>query len=85
VAAAPNLQSVVNDVAETVASSVNTVVQPDAAASVAESFSFPLALMVIVVLFLLAQPRVDRKDPRLLAVAQANDPEIQFEGEDDRG
>jgi hypothetical protein len=52
---------------------VTTVVKPAAAASVADQFSFPLALMVLVVLFLLAQPKVDRRDPRLRALSAAAD------------
>ena len=58
---------------------MNTVVKPAAAASVADEFSFPLALMVLVVLFLLAQPKVDRLDPRLRGVpAAAGGGEIGF-------
>ena len=66
-----------------VADSVSAVVQPAAAASVANTFSFPLALMVIVILFLVVQPRVDRRDPRLRAQSAASDErEIGFEEED---
>jgi hypothetical protein len=50
---------------------VNTVVKPAAAASVADEFSFPLALMVLVVAFLVFQPKVDRGDPRLRAQSAA--------------
>ena len=56
-----------------VVAGVNIVVKPGAAATVANTFSFPLALMVVVVLFLVIQPRVDRRDPRLRALAAASD------------
>jgi hypothetical protein len=66
-----------------VADSVSAVVKPAAAASVANTFSFPLALMVIVILFLVVQPRVDRRDPKLRAQSTASDErEIGFEEED---
>jgi hypothetical protein len=44
---------------------VRTVVKPTVAAAVASTFSFPLLLMVFVFVFLLAQSRVDRRDPKL--------------------
>ena len=69
--------------ASSVAVGVTKVVKPAAAASVATTFSFPLALMAIVALFLIAQPRMDRQDPRLRALTAANDDtEIGFEEED---
>jgi hypothetical protein len=84
---APDLGTVVtdavNEAADDVVAGVNTVVKPQAAATVANSFSFPLALMVIVVLFLIVQPRVDRRDPRLRALSAASDDrEIGFLDED---
>jgi hypothetical protein len=41
------------------------VVRAEAVASVATTFSFPLALALLVVLFLLVQPRLDDRDPKL--------------------
>ena len=46
---------------------VSAVVKPEAAAAVAQTFGFPLALMVAVVLFLIVQGRVDDRDPKLRA------------------
>jgi len=73
----------VNEISDTVAAGVSTVVKPAAAAAVATTFSFPLALMVIVLLFLLVQSRVDRRDPRLKQAGGAG-PEalLGFEDED---
>jgi hypothetical protein len=73
----------VSGAASDVALGVGKVVKPAAAASVATTFSFPLALMALVALFLIAQPRIDRQDPRLRALsAAADDGEIGFEEED---
>jgi hypothetical protein len=67
-----------------VVAGVNTVVKPSVAAEVANTFSFPLALMALVILFLIAQPRVDRRDPRLQALtANADNSPIGFQEEDD--
>ena len=73
----------VNEITDTVAAGVSTVVKPAAAAAVATTFSFPLALMLIVLLFLLVQSRVDRRDPRLKQAGGAG-PEalLGFEDED---
>ena len=57
----------VKNVADTVVTGVHRVVKPAVAASVAGTFSFPLALTAFVLLFVLAQSRVDRMDPRLRA------------------
>ena len=78
-----DLQGVVTNAVAVVTQGVKDVVKPGAAAAVANTFSFPLALMVIVVLFLLVQPKVDRGDPRLRARSAASDEgEIGFEEED---
>ena len=47
---------------------ISTVVGP--AAVVATSFSFPLALMLAVVIFLVVQSRIDSRDPKLRAAPQ---------------
>ena len=46
---------------------LGSTVKPGAAAVVATTFGFPLALMVAVVLFLLGQSRLDGRDPKLRA------------------
>jgi hypothetical protein len=50
-----------------IAAKVGPTVQPAAAAAVATTFGFPLALMLAVVLFLIAQARMDGRDPKLRA------------------
>jgi hypothetical protein len=72
----------VDQVAQTVVRGVKTVVKPTVAASVATTFSFPLALMAFVLLFLLAQSAVDRRDPKLRAKANANESILGFEDEE---
>ena len=52
------------------AAEVSKVVKPAAAAALATSFSFPLILMFIVIGFLVIQPRLDSRDPKLRAAAQ---------------
>ncbi len=41
------------------------VLRPEAAATVVTSFGFPIALAALVLLFLLVQPRLDDRDPKL--------------------
>ena len=53
------------------ASQVAAVVRPGAAAAVATTFSFPLALMLAVLVFLLVQRYVDRRDPKLRAAPRS--------------
>lgn len=60
---------------------VSRIVRPAAAAAVAESFTFPLALMLAVVLFLLGQKRLDHLDPKLRSAPRA-EVVIPFELED---
>jgi hypothetical protein len=40
-------------------------VQPEAAATVVTTFGFPFGLAALVLLFLLIQPRLDERDPKL--------------------
>jgi hypothetical protein len=47
------------------ASEVARVVQPAAAAAVATTFGFPLALTLAVFVFVIAQSRLDHRDPKL--------------------
>jgi hypothetical protein len=50
-----------------VADQIRTTVKPAAAAAVATEFSFPLILMIAVLLFLVIQSRLDGRDPKLRA------------------
>jgi hypothetical protein len=62
---------------------VGLIVRPDAAVAVAAEFTFPLTLALAVLLFLVAQDRVDRRDPKLrIAPQNAADTFLRFEGED---
>jgi hypothetical protein len=77
------VRTVIRQVGESVADTVDTVVKPRAAAVVATTFTFPLALMILVVVFLVVQPRVDRMDPKLRAASgTASDTLLGFEEED---
>jgi hypothetical protein len=51
---------------------VAIVVKPAAAAAVATTFTFPLALMIAVLLFVVAQGRVDHRDPKLRAAPRTS-------------
>jgi hypothetical protein len=46
------------------------VLRPEAAAVVAGTFGFPIALAALVVLFLLVQSRLDDRDPKLRGAAR---------------
>jgi len=48
-----------------VATTVGTAVKPEAASAVAQTFGFPLVLMLAVLLFLLIQNHMDERDPKL--------------------
>jgi hypothetical protein len=64
--------------------SIGRAVSPEAAAQVAKTFSFPLALMLAVLLFLIVQGRVDRRDPKLRAAPMTFlDTMVRFTEEDD--
>jgi mannitol-1-phosphate/altronate dehydrogenase len=55
----------VGGLVRSVADRIAPTVQPAAAAAVASTFGFPLALMVAVLLFLIVQSRFDGRDPKL--------------------
>lgn len=57
--------SVVSSIVVEVEEGVQTAVKPAAVAAVAQTFTFPLALMLVVLLFLLIQDRLDGRDPKL--------------------
>jgi hypothetical protein len=62
---------------------VGLIIRPDAALAVATEFTFPLALAVAVLLFLVVQDQVDRRDPKLRAAPQRqSDTFIHFEPEE---
>ena len=62
---------------------VATVVKPKAAAAVATTFSFPLILMLAVLLFLLGQHVLDARDPKMRAIPRsAADGVLEFQDEE---
>ncbi len=63
---------------------VERAVRPEAAAKVASTFGFPLGLMVAVLLFLVVQGQIDRRDPKLRrAPRTVVDTMQKFRDEDD--
>jgi mannose/fructose/N-acetylgalactosamine-specific phosphotransferase system component IIC len=58
-------QAIVGAVVSEVFRGVQTAVKAEAASAVAQTFGFPLALMLAVLLFLLIQSRMDERDPKL--------------------
>jgi len=68
----------------TVADRVGATVKPAAAVAVATTFSFPLLLMLAVLLFLLGQAHLDHRDPKLrVAPMTAAETTVTFEEEAD--
>ena len=62
---------------------VRSTVKPAVVAALAQTFTFPLALAAIVLLFLLIQSRLDERDPKLrYAPRSAGEAYIEFEEED---
>ena len=58
-------QAFVGAVVTEVVKGVQTAVKPEAASAVAQTFGFPLALMVALLAFLIIQGRMDERDPKL--------------------
>ena len=59
------------------------VVRPEAAVAVAAEFTFPLALALAVLIFLVIQEQVDRRDPKLrMAPQHVGETLLQFQSED---
>jgi hypothetical protein len=59
------------------------VVRPEAAVAVAAEFTFPLALALAVLIFLVIQEQVDRRDPKLrMAPQHVGETWMQFQSED---
>jgi hypothetical protein len=76
-------QSIVDVVLAEAATQVSSVVKPAVAAAVASTFGFPLALMAAVALYLVAQWRVDLRDPKLRAAPQTTaESVVPFEEEE---
>jgi hypothetical protein len=61
----PEAPNVVGGILAAALQQAGVVVQPEAAVAVATAFSFPLALMVAVLGFLVGQGRIDARDPKL--------------------
>ena len=62
---------------------VGLIIRPEAALAVATEFTFPLALAIAVLLYLVVQDQVDRRDPKLRAAPQhQSDTLIRFEPEE---
>jgi hypothetical protein len=65
------------------AEQVGRYVRPEAAVLVATEFTFPLALAFAVLVFLVVQHQVDRRDPKLrIAPQNVVETLIQFQGEE---
>ncbi|MDQ2940961.1 MAG: hypothetical protein M3R05_02090, partial [Chloroflexota bacterium] len=76
--------NVVGQILSAAADQVSRAVQPAAVAAVATTFTFPLALMLAVLLFLLVQNRVDERDPKLrVAPHTAGDTVVKYKDEVD--
>jgi hypothetical protein len=66
-----------------VAQQIQSTVKPAAAAALVTTFSFPLILMIAVLLFLLVQSRFDSRDPKLRAAPlTASETILPFRDED---
>jgi hypothetical protein len=75
---------VVQEIVSTTVSEAAKLVKPEVAAAVATTFGFPLGLAIVVVLFLAVQTRLDHRDPKLRAAANADgELMMQFESEDE--
>jgi len=62
---------------------VGLILRPEAALAVATEFTFPMALALAVLIFLVVQDQVDRRDPKLRVAPQhAADTFVRFEPEE---
>jgi hypothetical protein len=76
----PGPGAIVQTIVDGVSQQVAATVRPAAVVAVAEAFTFPLILMVAVLLFLIGQSRME--DPKFrLAPLSRNDTTIRFEEE----
>ena len=77
---AMDLGGVLDYVADAAVDQAAMIVKPAAAAAVASSFAFPLILMLAVLFFLVVQPRMDGRDPKLRnAPRTTSETLVQFE------
>ena len=74
----PEAGLVVQTIVDSVRERVAATVRPEAVAAVAEAFSFPLVLMVAVLVFLVGQWRMDDPKFRMAPLTKA-DTTIRFE------
>ena len=75
-----DLGGVLDYVADAAVDQAAMIVKPAAAAAVASSFAFPLILMLAVLFFLVVQPRMDGRDPKLRnAPRTTSETLVQFE------
>jgi hypothetical protein len=66
-----------------VVGNVGLILRPEAALAVASEFTFPLALALAVLLFVVVQDQVDRRDPKLRAAPRhQSETLIRFELEE---
>jgi tetrahydromethanopterin S-methyltransferase subunit D len=74
---------VVGQVVTLAVEQVSRYVRPEAAVAVAAEFTFPLALALAVLVFLLIQGHIDRRDPKLrMAPQNVVETFVKFQGED---
>ena len=79
----PDAGNVLSAVLGAVGERVRTTVKPAVVAAIASTFTFPLALAILVVLYLLVQARLDGRDPKLrYAPGSAGETYVAFEEED---
>lgn len=75
---------VVSRIVDAAIGGVASVVRPAAAVAVAEEFTFPLALTLAVILYLVVQGQIDRRDPKLrLAPQNVIERVLRFQTEDE--
>jgi hypothetical protein len=78
-------RAAVSAIVRSVEAQVRATVKPEAVAAVATTFSFPLLLMLVVLVFLLIQDRLDGRDPKLRnAPLTAAETTVAFTDEDQR-
>jgi hypothetical protein len=59
------LSGMVNALVGAAVDGAGQVIRPEAAAVVATAFGFPMVLALLVLVFLVLQPRLDNRDPKL--------------------
>ena len=80
----PDERGIIEAVIGAVTNQVQSTVKPAVVAALAQTFTFPIALAAIVVMFLLSPSRLDGRDPKLRSAPRsAGEVYIEF-GEEDR-